>query len=103
MCAQATRLSDRQLKAVKSKDKDYVLSDGDGRQLRVKINESVLWNFNYLHPVTKNRINMGFGTYPELSLAQARKKTVEARELLAQGIVPKEQRNTLEQTKKGSN
>lgn len=26
MCAQATRLSDRQLKAVKPKDKDYVLT-----------------------------------------------------------------------------
>ena len=29
MCAQTTRLSDRQLKAVKPKDKDYVLTDGD--------------------------------------------------------------------------
>ncbi|MCF5048952.1 DUF4102 domain-containing protein, partial [Pseudomonas simiae] len=65
MCAQATRLSDRQLKAIKPKDKDYVLSDGDGLQLRVRINGSTLWNFNYRHPVTKNRINMGLGTYPE--------------------------------------
>lgn len=102
MCAQATRLSDRQLKAVKPKDKDYVLSDGDGLQLRVRINGSTLWSFNYRHPVTKIRINMGLGTYPELSLAQARKKTVEARELLAQTIDPKEQRNALEQTKKAA-
>jgi len=43
---------------------------------------------------------MGLGTYPELSLAQARKKTVEAGELLAQGIDPKEQRSALEQTKR---
>ena len=100
MCAQATRLSDRQLKAIKPKDKDYVLSDGDGLQLRVRRNGSTLWNFNYRHPVTKNRINMGLGTYPELSLAQARKKTVEARELLAQGIDPKAQRNELEQAKR---
>lgn len=42
MCAQATRLSDRQLKAVKPKDKDYVLSDGDGLQLRVRVNGSTL-------------------------------------------------------------
>ena len=28
MCAQTTRLSDRQLKAVKPKDKDYVLTGG---------------------------------------------------------------------------
>ena len=100
MCAQTTRLSDRQLKAVKPKDKDYVLSDGDGLQLRVRVNGSTLWNFNYRQPITKNRINMGLGTYPELSLAQARKKTIEARELLAQGIDPKEQRSELEQTKR---
>ena len=30
MPAPAFRISDRQLKAVKAKDKDYVLSDGDG-------------------------------------------------------------------------
>jgi hypothetical protein len=86
MCAQTTRLSDRQLKAVKPKDKDYVLTDGNGLQLRVRVNRSLQWNFNYRHPVTKNRINMALGSYPEVSLAQARKKTVEARELLAQGI-----------------
>ena len=66
MPAPALRLSDRQLKAVKAKDKDYVLSDGDGLQLRFRSNGSMLWNFNYCEPVTKNRINMGLGTYPEL-------------------------------------
>lgn len=33
MCAQTARLSDRQLKTVTPKDKDYVLTDGDGLQL----------------------------------------------------------------------
>ncbi|WP_282363962.1 integrase domain-containing protein [Pseudomonas sp. PS01297] len=100
MCAQFTRLSDRQLKAIKPKDKDYVLTDGDGLQLRVRVNRSMQWNFNYRHPVTKNRINMALGPYPEVSLAQARKKTVEARELLAQGIDPKAQRNELHEAKR---
>jgi integrase len=100
MCAQTTRLSDRQLKAVKPKDKDYVLTDGDGLQLRVRVNRSMQWNFNYRHPVTKNRINMALGSYPEVSLAQARKRTVEARELLAQGIDPKAQRNELLEAKR---
>lgn len=103
MPAPALRLSDRQLKAVKAvkaKDKDYVLSDGDGLQLRVRSNGSMLWNYNYREPVTKNRINMGLGTYPELSLANARKKVVEARELLVQGIDPKVQRNTLNEAKR---
>lgn len=48
---------------------------------------------HYREQVTKNRINMGLGTYPELSLANARKKVMEARELLAQGIDPKAQCN----------
>lgn len=96
----ALRLSDRQLKAVKAKDKGYVLSDGDGLQLRVRSNGSMLWNFNYRDPVTKNRINMELGTYPELSLANARKKVVEARELLAQGIDPKVQRNLLNEARR---
>jgi integrase len=100
MCAQATRLSDRLLKAIKPKDKDYVLTDGDGLQTRVRVNRSMQWNFNYRHPVTKNRINMALGPYPEVSLAQARKKTVEARELLAHGIDPKAQRNELLEAKR---
>ena len=99
MCAQTARLSDRHLKAVKPKDKDYVLTDGDGLQLRVRVNRSMQWNFNYRHPVTKNRINMALGSYPEGSLAQARRKAVEAREVLAQGIDPKAQRNDLAQAK----
>lgn len=99
MCAQTARLSDRQLKTVKPKDKDYVLTDGDGLQLRVRVNRSMQWNFNYRHPITKNRINMALGSYPEVSLAQARRKAVEAREVLAQGIDPKAQRNDLAQAK----
>jgi hypothetical protein len=71
MPAQNLRLSDRQLKGVKLASKDYVLTDGDGLQLRVRSNGSLLWNFNYREPVAKKRINIGFGTYPELSLANA--------------------------------
>jgi integrase len=100
MGAITSRLSELKIKAAKPRDKDYVLSDGDGLQLRVRIIGSKLWNFNYHHPITKKRINMGLGIYPELSLAQARKMTVEARELLALGIDPKEQRGALAQEKR---
>jgi hypothetical protein len=51
--------------------------DGDGLQLRVRSNGSMLWNFNYREPVTKKRINMGFGTYPELSLATPERKQLQ--------------------------
>ncbi|GID03309.1 hypothetical protein TMM008_05110 [Pseudomonas sp. 008] len=100
MSTGSARLTDRQLKTVKPKDKDYVLIDGNGLQLRVRVNRSMQWNFNYRHPVTRNRINMALGTYPELPLAQARNKSVEARELLAQGIDPKEHRQAVKQAKR---
>lgn len=99
MCAQATRLSELKIKSAKPSEKDYVLFDGGGLQMRVRSNGSKLWNFNYRHPVTKKRINMGLGTFPEVSLAQARKGSIAAREVLAQGIDPKEQRDAVLQAK----
>lgn len=102
MGAQATRLSDVKVKAAKPKEKDYILTDGNGLQMRVRINGSKLWNFNYIQPVTKKRINMGLGTFPEVGLAQARKRTVEARELVAQGLDPKEKRDAERHAKKAA-
>jgi integrase len=102
MGAQATRLSDVKVKAAKPKEKDYILTDGDGLQMRVRANGSKLWNFNYIHPVTKKRINMGLGTFPELGLAQARKQAIAARELVAQGVDPKEKRDASRQQLKAT-
>lgn len=99
MPTNATRLSDRQLKAVKATGKDFVLSDGDGLQLRVRTSGSMTWNFNYREPLIKSRIKMALGPYPDLSLANARKKAVEAREFLALGIDPKTQRDEVRQAK----
>ncbi len=99
MCAQAVRLSELKIKSAKAAEKDYVLFDGGGLQMRVRSNGSKLWNFNYRHPVTKKRINMGLGTFPDVSLAQARKGSIAAREILAQGIDPKEKRDAVLQAK----
>lgn len=94
MCAKLVApLSDRQVKAAKPAEKDYALTDGNGLQLRVRAGGSKLWNFNYYHPVTKKRINIGLGSYPTVSLATARKLATEARELVSQGIDPKEHRD----------
>lgn len=92
MGTKAVRLNQKQIEHAKPKEKDYVLSDGDGLQLRIRTNGSRLWNFNYRHPVTKKRVNMGLGAFPELSLAQARTLTMNARSLVTQGIDPKEYR-----------
>jgi len=88
-----TPLSSTQVKQAKPKAKEYNLSDGKGLMLRVKPSGSKLWLFNYSRPYTKKRTTLSFGTFPEISLAEARKKRSEARELLAQEIDPQEYRD----------
>jgi integrase len=90
MARKVTPLTNTEVKQAKSKDKLYKLADGGGLQLRVKPTGAKSWLFDYFKPITKTRTSMGFGTYPEVSLAEARKKRVAARELLAKDIDPKE-------------
>lgn len=92
MPPRVTRLTETKIKQAAPKEKDYALGDGNGLQIRIRINGSKLWLLIYTHPITKKRVTIGFGPYPEISLAQARKMTIEARELIAIGIDPKEQR-----------
>lgn len=82
-------LTDTAVRQLKPKDKDYVKSDGKGLQLRVRVNGSKLWNFNYIHPITKKRVNMGLGSYPDVSLKKAREFTEAARSQVAEGVDPK--------------
>lgn len=92
MSRKATPLTNTQVKNAKPRDKEYNLSDGSGLALRVKPNGSKLWVFNYFRPVSRRRANLGFGSYPEVSLADARKRRQSARELLAKDIDPKQHR-----------
>ncbi|GGI68229.1 integrase [Shewanella gelidii] len=92
MARRSTPLTDTQIKNLKPGSKEKTLSDGNGLQLRVRTNGSKHWNFKYYHPVTKKRVNIGLGTYPEVSLVKARKAVIEYRELVASGIDPKEKR-----------
>nr|WP_232351409.1 MULTISPECIES: integrase domain-containing protein [unclassified Gilliamella] len=49
-----------------------------------------IWRFNYYRPVSKKRALISFGSYPEISLADARIKRDNARALLAKGIDPQD-------------
>jgi integrase len=82
-----------------AKDKEYNLYDGEGLSLRIKPTGTKFWLFNYLRPITKKRASLSLGKYPDLSLAKARTKVIAARELLADGIDPKEHRDTTLKTK----
>jgi len=82
-------LTATQIKLAKPKAKEYNLSDSDGLALRIKPSGTKLWRFNYQRPISKNRASLSLGKYPALTLANARIKAAEARELLAVGIDPK--------------
>ncbi|MGR5240527.1 integrase domain-containing protein [Photobacterium damselae] len=75
---------------------EYVF-DGEGLRLRIKPNGSKHWILNYYRPTNRKRANLSLGKYPDLSLAIARKLTMEAKELLAQGIDPQEERKRHQQ------
>ena len=93
MAIKTTPLTDTQIKNAKPSDKEYNLNDGNGLALRIKPTGSKLWLFNYYRPISKKRANLSLGKYPDLSLAKARARVVEARELLIDGIDPKEHRD----------
>jgi integrase len=79
-------LSEFKISKAKGKDKPYKLSDGGGLFLLVKPSGSKLWQqkFRYLG---KERL-LSHGQYPDVTLAQARRKREEARTLLADGRDP---------------
>ena len=92
--AKITRpLTNTEVKQAKPREKEFNLVDGNGLALRIKPNGSKLWVFNYFRPYTKKRTSLSFGSYPTISLAEARTKRDEARALLANEIDPKEHRD----------
>lgn len=74
-------------------------SDGEGMTLVVTAT-CKSWRLKYYHPVTKKRQNMSLGKYPEISLAEARKRRAAARELIAQGVDPAANRNAKAEAEK---
>lgn len=76
----------------KPKAEPYKLADERGMYLLVKPNGSRWWRFDYRRPLTRKRNTLSLGTYPDVSLKNARAKRDEARALVAEGIDPGEQR-----------
>ncbi|MDG3413174.1 tyrosine-type recombinase/integrase [Vibrio parahaemolyticus] len=89
MARRVVQLTDKKVKSIKPTDKEQLLSDGQGLQLRVMPNGTKSWRFVYKSPATGKRGNMALGTYPILSIANARKKAEGCRELVALDIDPK--------------
>ncbi len=80
------QLSEFKIRKAKSREKAYKLSDGGGLFLLVKPNGSKLWRQKYYFQ-NKERL-LSHGQYPAVSLAKARRKRDQTRELLAEGTDP---------------
>ncbi len=95
MARQTRPLSDAEIKAAKPKETDYSLYDGDGLELLIKPSGSKLWQFRYYRPLTKKRAKLSFGSYPAVTLAEARKRRTETKSLIAKDIDPQEHYHAL--------
>lgn len=87
-----TPLTPSQVQNTKAQPKPYKLRDGGGLFLLVNPDGAKLWRLDYRRPVTGRRNTIGLGTFSAVKLAEARERMRKARELLAAGTDPGEQR-----------
>lgn len=78
-------LNDLQVKAAEPRDKEYLLSDGEGLYLRVR-QAGKTWLYRFQQDGKPGKL--GLGTYPTVSLAAARKRARAEAERLASGAIP---------------
>ena len=81
-------LTDIKVKSARPEKKQYKLADGQGLYLLVTPQGGKLWRFKYRFN-NKEKVR-AFGTYPEISLADARENRDAARKQLANDIDPGE-------------
>lgn len=67
--------------------------DGGGLYLLIDESEAKYWRMDYRRPISKKPNTLALGTYPTISLKDARLKRDEYKRMLAEGIDPAEQRN----------
>lgn len=79
-------LTDTAIRKAKPGASTVKLSDGGGLQLHVHPNGSKYWRLAYRHNGKQKKLS--FGIYPEISLAEARKRREAARALLHEGKDP---------------
>jgi integrase len=89
------QLSDMQVQKAKPKDKPITLFDGGGLFLLITPTGGKLWRFKYRFDGKEKKI--AFGSYPEVSLLDARQRRDEARRQLANGFDPGEIRKVQKQ------
>lgn len=91
------KLTVKQVKAAAPGEKAYKLSDGGGMFLYVTPEGHKRWRFKYRYQGKEKLISLG--VFPDVDLAMARKRRLEARRLLAEDIDPSAHRQHAKQTR----
>jgi hypothetical protein len=81
-----TKLTDIAIKSTKPGSSIKKLSDGNGLTLLVYPNGSKYWAYRYRYLGKEKTLSLG--VYPEVKLAEARQKLIDARKLIADGQDP---------------
>ncbi len=79
-------LNDLKIKRLKPTEKVFRVADHSGLCLEVRPSGGKFWRFRYRYLTKANMLTIG--QYPEVSLAEARLKTLEFRKQLANGVDP---------------
>jgi integrase len=88
-------LNDTKIKSLKAKEKTYRIADSDGLSLEVRTNGNKYWRFRYRFAGKANMLTLG--QYPTVSLADARKRKEEAKQLLINNIDPNQAKKDAQQ------
>lgn len=79
-------LKDVEIRALRPSDRVYKCTDSNGLYVEVHPNGSKLWRYKFSHLGKDKRIALG--RYPDVGLAEARRKRDDARRKLQDGVDP---------------
>jgi len=80
------KLTDVAIRKAKPADKPVKMTDGDGMYIEVQPSGAKYWRLKYRIDGVEKRLSLG--VYPEVSLADARRRREDARRLIAAGTDP---------------
>lgn len=94
----AKPLTDSAIRIAKPRDKPYTMADGGNMYLEIAPSGKRTWRMSYRQSNGKNN-RLTFGTYPEITLLEARNKRLAAHRLIAEGIDPAQAKRVEKATK----
>lgn len=80
------KLNEELLDNVERRDKVYKIFDGQGLYIEVPPHGSLRWRYKYTHQGSEKRISLG--VYPKVGIDEARRKHMEMRQEIKNGIKP---------------